>query len=65
MPRFQSHTRDLKNATHTRALSAHFTSWVYERTGRAVEAHFASGIDEGTGTGSVRNAFSTLRCKKC
>jgi len=39
-----------------RALKAHFTSWVYERTGRAVEAHFTSGVDERTGTGSVRNA---------
>ena len=50
---------------HTRAITSHFTSRQDEKTGRAVEAHFTSGIDEGTGTGSVRNAFSTLRCKKC
>jgi len=41
---------------HTRALKAHFTSGVDERTCRVVEAHFTSGVDERTGTGSVRNA---------
>jgi hypothetical protein len=25
-----------------------------------MKSHFISGVDEGTGTGSVRNAYSTL-----
>jgi len=59
------HIRCEKCRWHTRTMESRFTSWVYKRAGRAVEAHFTSGIDERTGTGSVRNAFSTLRCKKC
>ena len=49
---------------HTKAITSRFNSRQDEKTGRAVEAHFTSGIDEGTGTGSVRNAFSTLEWQR-
>jgi len=49
-----------------RALSAHFTSRQDEKNRQSGRGAFyycvayLSGIDKGTGTGSVRNAYSTL-----